>query len=69
MAMIRAIPEVNPVMTGEGMNEIRRPSRKSPTKKISTPAITPATHTPGSPCRVATTISTADMAPAGPEIW
>ena len=48
-AITNAIPDVNPTITGLGMNWIRRPIRKSPSPMMISPAIAPASHMPGSP--------------------
>lgn len=47
--MITAIPEVNPVMTGYGMNLISAPRRASPRRMRITPAMTVQTTRPSYP--------------------
>ncbi len=45
-AMMTAMPEVKPVMTGAGMKETSRPSRKRPASSKMTPASNVAAKTP-----------------------
>ena len=66
--MITAMPEVKPVMTGMGMNAVSLPSLKQAASTISTPARNVATNMPFRPYWLTTPISTAAMAPVGPEI-
>ncbi|MCG3140437.1 MAG: hypothetical protein HDKAJFGB_01503 [Anaerolineae bacterium] len=67
--IIMAMPLVKPVTTGRGIKATTRPKRKMPTSIIKMPARMPATHMPSRPYLFAKTISTALMAPVGPEIW
>ncbi len=69
MKMIKAMPEVKPVITGAGTKAMKRPSRSRPMTSSRTPAIAPASQMPVSPYCWASTISTALIAPVGPEIW
>ena len=68
MKMIRAMPEVKPVTTGAGTKAMKRPRRSRPMTSSSTPAMAPASQTPVKPYCWARMISTALMAPVGPEI-
>ena len=45
-AMMMAIPEVKPMTTGMGINEISRPSFKTPASSSRTPAAKQARNTP-----------------------
>ena len=65
-AMMIAMPDVKPMMTGIGMKLMSRPSRSAPAMSSNTPA---AKHTPCSPCAATMPTSTALIAPVGPEIW
>ena len=57
-----------PLMTGAGMRLTTRPKRKTPRMMSMTPASKPANQMAGSPERTARAMSTADIAPVGPEI-
>ena len=67
--MMNAMPDVKPVMTDDGMNATKRPRRSRPITRMITPAMRPVSQTPSTPMRWAMTMSTALMAPVGPEIW
>ena len=64
-----AIPEVKPVITGEGMKEVRFPSLNKPAINKMAPAIKVATKTPAKPWVAIIPIRMAAIAPVGPEIW
>ena len=49
MAMMTAMPEVKPMMTGMGMNVMSRPSLKTPASRSRMPAAKQAKNTPCSP--------------------
>lgn len=55
------------MMTGIGMKPMRRPSFKSPAASSSTPAAKQAKKTPCSPYCATMPMSTALIAPVGPE--
>lgn len=65
--MMMAMPEVKPMMTGIGMKPMRRPSFKSPAASSSTPAAKQAKKTPCSPYCATMPMSTALIAPVGPD--
>ena len=68
MAMIMAMPEVKPMITGMGMKPISRPRRKMPASRRRTPAAKQAKKTPCRPYCATMPMRTALMAPVGPEI-
>ena len=68
-AMMIAMPDVKPIMTGIGMKLMSRPSRSTPAMSSNTPAAKHAKNTPCSPCAATMPTSTALIAPVGPEIW
>ncbi len=67
--MIKAMPEVKPVITDEGMKATKRPMRSRPMTRMMMPARRPVIQMPSIPTRWAMTMSTALIAPVGPEIW
>ena len=66
--MMMAIPEVNPVITGDGMKEVRLPSLNNPAISNRMPAMKVATKTPANPCEAIIPVKMAAIAPVGPEI-
>lgn len=65
-AMMIAMPDVKPIMTGIGMKLMSRPSRSTPAMSSNTPAAKHAKNTPCSPCAATMPTSTALIAPVGP---
>ncbi len=63
------MPAVKPVVTGCGMNWIRRPRRKRPIATRSTPAIPPATNRPSRPWRTRMGARITTNAAVGPLTW
>ena len=68
-AMMIAMPDVKPMITGIGMKPMSRPSRSTPAASSKMPAAKHAKNTPCSPCVATMPMSTALIAPVGPEIW
>ena len=68
MAIITAMPDVNPLITGIGINEISLPRCSTPAITRIMPASTVATNTPCKPYCAIMDINIAAMAPVGPEI-
>ena len=66
--MMIAIPEVKPVITGAGINEVNVPNRRIPARSNKIPAKNVASNTPCIPCVAAIDIKIAAIAPVGPEI-
>jgi hypothetical protein len=66
--MMSAMPLVNPIVTGYGMNLIAPPSRNKPKATRMKPAMRVATTSPSTPCcwTIPDTITT--NAPVGPPI-
>ena len=70
MAITSAIPEVNPVTTGLGLNCTSLPNLKSPAISRIRPDMKVAANIPCSPYLPDTIVPrTTAMAPVGPEIW
>ena len=65
--MTIAMPAVNPVVTGYGMNWIRRPRRARPIAVSSTPAISVASIRPPGPKRSTTGSRITTNAAVGPD--
>ena len=63
--MISAMPLVNPVVTGSGMNRISAPARSSPPAMSSAPAIIVATSRPSMPKRSTMLATSTTNAPVG----
>ncbi len=66
--MISAIPLVNPMVTGKGMNLIAPPMRMNPNTTRITPAISVATRSPSTPYRWTMPATITTNAPVGPPI-
>jgi len=64
--MTTAMPAVNPVVTGCGMNSMSRPIRRAPIARRMRPAITEASSSPARPSRLAIGASTTTNAAVGP---
>ena len=65
LAMMMAIPEVKPVITGEGISEIKFPKRKIPASNRKIPAIKVAINIPFIPYLPMSEIKIAAIAPVG----
>jgi hypothetical protein len=66
--MIRAMPLVNPVTTGNGMNLMAAPSRATPNPISMTPPMRVATRRPSTPNRWTMPYTITTNAPVGPPI-
>ncbi len=67
--MTTAIPAVNPVVTGCGMNSMKRPSRIAPMNTSRTPAIRPAVSSPEKPYFAVMGARMTMNAAVGPVTW
>ena len=69
VAITVAMPAVKPVVTGCGMNWMRRPSRANPIATRNTPAISPEISRPERPCFVTIGARMTMKAAVGPVTW
>ena len=69
IAIINAIPDVNPVTTGVGIYDTTFPNFNIPAKIRINPANAPAIHTPSNPYFWNKATKIALIAPVGPDIW
>ena len=67
MKMMTAIPRVKPSMTGQGMKDTERPSRRAPAMSTMRPARRLTVATAATPCCATIGSSTTTIAPVGPE--
>ena len=69
LAMSTAMPFVNPITTGRGMNLTAVPKPVAPKIIRSTPAIIVHMNRPSMPCFCTMPATTTTNAPVGPPIW
>ena len=69
VAITVAMPAVKPVVTGYGMNWMKRPRRAAPIATRRTPAMRPAVRSPEMPWRVTIGARITTNAAVGPVTW
>ena len=69
LAIKTAMPLVNPITTGRGMNLTADPMPVAPSTTSRTPAITVHMKRPSTPCTATIPATTTTNAPVGPPIW